>query len=380
MLTAARHGSPCTAVRVVPDSPCAVVSVAFDRGYLDDPPHRPGLAHLFEHVWFALEPRGPALEWGETGEHAVVLHHTCPPDQIAAVVDAVATRLARLTAPPSPEAVTAALRLIRLEHRGLREEPLPGFPRRPLAGLLRGDPGFDPVAVRAGARELPALAGELGRFAHGRAHAVCVAGPTPGPAPDDLARMCAGAGVRPAVRPPAVPPAVGRTVTEAGAGACAAAWVLPRTPQSAAAARLVAGLLERRPRPAGTRWVSGTVLSPHGVVPVRGGHLYAVAAGTDGRRPCAASLPGTVLLPLLRGPLDDLATVRSALVRERPDVTDLAAWDALDLLHGTPGRACGPDDVRRAVRSLDAEALHRFTDLLAAGPYAEIDTLAAGHP
>lgn len=56
MLTTARQGELRTATRHLPDSPYSVVCVAFDRGYLDDPPTEAGLAHLFEHLWFLHSP------------------------------------------------------------------------------------------------------------------------------------------------------------------------------------------------------------------------------------------------------------------------------------------------------------------------------------
>ncbi|UCM88680.1 serine/threonine-protein kinase [Streptomyces marincola] len=382
MPAAVRLGNARASVRVVPDSPYSVVCVAVDRGYLDDPPACTGLAHLFEHVWFARDPDLGTLAWGETRENAVLLHHACPPEEVAAVVDAVARRLddgdRRATAPH----IAAARALIGLERRGLREDRLRGFPRLDIARALRGDRTFDPVAVTAAGLDPPAVADAIRRFPAGRAHALAVVGPTASPTADDLARLLAGAvpGAVPggdrATGPPALLPRERRAPEEprdAGggdAGACARAWVLPSGPEVAAAAWLGGSLLERRSWPAPLRWASGRVVSPRGVAPVRGGQLYAVAAGTApagtaARRP---NLVDDVLLPALHGPSDDLRLAREAVAATRFDTAELAAIDALDLL--APGRAGRHDDVLDAVRRADAGTLRAFGELLASSPSA----------
>ncbi|PYC87409.1 hypothetical protein C7C46_04840 [Streptomyces tateyamensis] len=352
-----------TGVRTAPGSPYAAVCVAFDRGYLDDPASHVGLAHLYEHLWFLRAPADLTLEWGATHDHATVLHHVCPPDEVPVVLAALADRLADCCA-PSPVAahgIRSALRLIELERRGGQERRLSGFPRRQIARLLRADPQFEPTAVAPAGPELVEL---VDGFAHGVAVAVCVAGPEPGWSAGDLRRSLGGA-VPGAGRPRPGPPVGGAWQFRAPEGnACAAAWILPPDPATAAAAWVLGGLIDRGRPPTGLHWLSGRVLSPRGTEPVRGGLLYALAAGLDPRRPL--DLAPELLLPVLAAGADDLAAVRDTLPDSAPDPGELAALDALSLLHGSPRF----EAVLAATRQVDHAALLRFVDLLAAATAA----------
>ncbi|MEV0381664.1 hypothetical protein [Nonomuraea sp. NPDC050643] len=352
------------AVRVVRGSTCGVVCVAVGRGYLDDPAACSGLAHLYEHLWFACDPPVPALAWGETREHAVLLYHACPPDEIGAVAGAVARRL-RDGLSPSARQVAAALRTIGLECRTGRERRPYGFPRHDIARALRRDPAFDPVAVVIDGLDLPSLAEEIARFPGGHPSAVCAAGPTG----CDLATMTVAAADRPMLR------LEGRWEVDSDGGAAqASAWVLPRTAEVAAAAWITAELLDRRPRSAGLRWVSGRVVAPRGVSSLRGGYLYGVASGAA---PPPLCLLEEVVLPALRATPGQLDLARQAVLSTRLDVADLAAIDALDLLEAQAGARHGHEDVLAAVERIDAERLRRFADLLGSTSRAEIRTRPA---
>ncbi|GAA3513852.1 hypothetical protein FHR32_008056 [Streptosporangium album] len=365
MIASSHRGGVSAAVHVLPDSLYSAICVVVARGYLDDPPSGAGLAHLFEHVWFAHGLDAPTVEWGETREHAVVLHHVCPPDEVPAVVSALARRLHRCRAAP-PEAmaprVAAALKLIALERRTGRERRVFGFPRRDIARALRGDPDFDPVAVDTDGLRLDGITS----FLTGHRLAVCVAGPQASPSPGELLAAFAvptdqGGTVS------ALAPALtgGWSVATEDVEARATAWLLPSTVDVAAAAWLATGLIERCPPPAGLRWVSGRVVSPFGTAAVRGGHLFAVAAGlADGP---AADLVHDHLLPLLRGDLAQFDAVRAATDATRIEATDQAAIDAIDLI----GPAIGHDAVRQAVREASTATMRDFAELLATSPHAE---------
>lgn len=378
MLTVARRGLLRVSTRVVPNSPYSVVCVAIGRGYLDDPPACQGLAHLFEHVWFTHRLSTPTLEWGETCENMTLLYHACPPDEVAAVLSAIARRLesARQPAGGLPLQIASARSLIELEWRTRQENRRSRFLRRDIARALRGDPEFDPSTVSTGEMDPEAVADALVRFPLGRAHAVCVAGPTSSISVEDIASAFSRA----------APMSNGESAAQtAGLSGCwthetedapmlATVWVLPRTPEVAAAAWLLGNLFEGRPRSTELRWVSGRILSPRGAAPIRGQHLYAVAAGArehDGDQSLQDHL-----LPVLRGDLADLGAARASVLETRTDVAELAAIDAADLLDG-PSPRCGHDDVLATVRAADEGTIHRFTDLLVASPRAEFRTRRA---
>jgi hypothetical protein len=352
-----------------------VVCVAFDRGFLDDPPPRVGIAHLFEHVWFLRSPASLTLEWGETWENAIVLYHLCPPDEIGTVVSAVSRRLGACFTGPAPAArrITSALGLIELERRGGQERRLFGFPRREIAQVLRGDPTFDPTAA---VPDRPELADEIARFPNGHTRAVCVAGPAVPLSAADLLRTFADAAsdLSPESDRPTARLDTTWRVDAAKADAYATAWVLPSDPEIAAAAWVVGGLIERRSPPATLRWVSGRAVSPRGAAPVRGGLLYALAAGTGpaerGARP--PDLLRDLLLPIVRDEASGLDLARRSVQTSFPDAAELAAYDALDLLDVGAGQPCGYQDVLEALHRIDSRALCRFADLLAASPPAEL--------
>ncbi len=374
MLTSARLGLLSTTSRDLPESPYSAVCVVIGRGYLDDPPTFTGLAHLFEHVWFTHELSAPSVEWGETRENTVVLHHACPADDLETVVAAVADRLRRCgwLADANSGAIAAALDLIGLERRTGRDRRVSGFPRIDIARALRGDIRFDPVAVDPGTREADPLRLEVIQFAEGRPLAVSVAGPSPMAARELMAGLA-----QPAPRSgPDNWPRVGllEGVWPADAGgvtACAAAWILPRTPEVAAAAWLVGGVIEKLAWPAALRWVSGRVVSAQGAAPLRGGQLYAVAAGTA-TTPAEGSvrLVEDYLVPALRDESLDPDVVRRVCETEA-DAAELAALDAVAAVAGIDEVPCGPDEVREAIRSADTGTLRRFGDLLADNPRAE---------
>ncbi|MEU1734141.1 hypothetical protein [Streptosporangium sp. NPDC020145] len=372
MISSSRRGDVGAAVRVVPDSPYSAICVVVARGYLDDPVSGAGLAHLFEHVWFAHELDAPTVEWGETREHAVVLHHVCPPEEVPVVVPALAQRLLRCRA-ALPDAmaprVAASLRLIALERRTGRERRVFGFPRRDIARALRGDPGFDPVAVDTDGLRFD----DITSFLTGRRLAVCVAGPqaSPLPSPEDLLAAFAVPPDQDGTAPASAPAlAGGWTVATDDVEASATAWLLPPTVDVAAAAWLAIGLIERCPPPAGLRWVSGRVVSPFGAAAVRGGHLFAVAAGlADGPAP---DLVHDHLLPLLRGDLAQFDAVRATTDATRIEAADQAAIDAIDLI----GPATGHDAVRHAVREASTDTMRDFAELLAESPHADFRAYA----
>lgn len=274
-----------------------------------------------------------------------------------------------------------------------------GFPRREIAQALRGEPGFDPTAVIS---DEPGLADRVTRFAAGRPRAVCVAGPDVRLSADDLLRTLAGpadrregsrsagpghllprtfagAAVRGAVPGihdgvPGVPSEVSRPVRPEGSSTCATAWIVPGSPGNAAAAWLLGVLIEHRARPGTLRWASGQVVSPRGAAPVRGGLLYAVAAGTAPAGPAddPPDLQREVLHPALDTGPAELDAAREQLLRLRPDAAELAAIDAVALLGAAPAApSCGYQDLLNAVRSAKADDLRRFAALLAASPYAE---------
>ncbi|MFV0533011.1 MAG: hypothetical protein ACK5MR_05080 [Cumulibacter sp.] len=344
---------------MVSNSPYSSICVAVGRGYLDDPPASKGLAHLFEHMWFAQELDTPTVEWGETRENAVVLHHLCPSDDLPAVVDALARRF-RLYCAARPEEIAqraaTELKLISLEERTAREQRGFGFPRRDIARALQRDPEYNPIAVDTGAAYLD----DLSSFPAGCRLAVCVAGPRPQLSPEDIAAAFAVESDFERVWP--VPALTGSWATDVE-GCAAAAWILPSNADAVAAVWLVAELIDQSVPPPSLRWVSGRVVSPYGATPVRGGHLFAIAAGIGSGHP--PDLLNDYLLRLLDEPIR-LGGIRRSIAATRIEAADQAAIDAVDLI----GRATDHDAVRLAASRASNETIGALADLLSRCPHA----------